>query len=99
MPDGLRDANGDDGQDMDDLRDFNGILDDVAADLPPELASLIKKVFSKHGKKGPFPDQQEVVRKDPWLADQLLREIRKADADGNLPDINPNWMPGWLRRY
>ena len=79
--------------------DFNGILEDVAAHLPPELTSLIKKVFTKHGKNGPFPHQEEVMRKDPWLADQLLREIRRANADGIFPHIDPNWMPGWLPRF
>ena len=99
MPDGMQAENCNEDKDMDDFRNFNGILDEIAADLPPELATLIRKVFSKHGKNGPFPDQQEVMRKDPWLADQLLREMRKADADGILPDINPNSMPGWLPRY
>jgi hypothetical protein len=99
VPDGLQVETCNEDKDMDDLRNFNGILDEIAADLPPELATLIRKVFSKHGKNGPFPDQQEVRRKDPWLADQLLREIRKAHADGGLAEINPHWMPGWLPRY
>jgi hypothetical protein len=98
VPDGLQVENCNEDKDRDDFWNFNGILDEVSADLPPELTTVIKKVFSKHGKNGPFPDQQEVMRKDPWLADLLLREIRKADAVGNLPDINPNWMPGWLPR-
>jgi hypothetical protein len=99
VPDGLQVENCDEDKDMENLRSFSGILDEIAVDLPPELTAVIKKVFSKHGKNGPFPDQQEVRRKDPWLADLLLREIRRADADGNLPDINPNSMPGWLPRY
>jgi hypothetical protein len=96
---GLEVESCDEDLDGDDFRNFNGILDDVAADLPPELTSLIKKVFTKHGKNGPFPHQEEVMRKDPWLADQLLREIQRANADGILPHIDPNWMPGWLPRF
>jgi hypothetical protein len=99
VPDGLQVENGHENKDMEEFRNFSGILDEIAVDLPPELTAVIKKVFSKHGKNGPFPDQQEVKRKDPWLADLLLREIRKADADGNLPDIHPNSMPGWLPKY
>jgi hypothetical protein len=99
LPEGLQVENCNEDKDMDDYRNFNDILDEIAAGLSPELATLIRKVFSKHGKNGPFPNQQEVMRKDPWLADQLLREIRKADAEGILPDINPNSMPGWLQRH
>ena len=51
--------------------------------------SLIMKVFAKHGKNGSFPDPEELARKDPWLADQLLREMQKAEADGTLPDFGP----------
>ena len=100
LPDELHDKDFDDNDhDMGDLRNFNVFLDDFTADLPPELMSVITKVFSKHGKNGYFPDRQEVMRKDPWLADQLLREMRKADADGILPDFDHNWMPGWRSRY
>jgi hypothetical protein len=98
-PLGLEIEIGDEDNDGDDFRNFNGILDEVAADLPPELTSLIKKVFAKHGKDGPFPEQGEVMRKDPWLADQLLQELRRADADGILLDFDPKWMPGWLPRF
>jgi hypothetical protein len=77
------------------LPDFNTLLDDFLPDFPPELMKLITKVFSKHGKNGTFPHREEVARKDPWLADQLLREMQKAESDGSLPDVDCNWFPGW----
>ena len=83
------------GVDRDDIPDFHTLLDDLLPDLPPELMTLITKVFSKHGKNGTFPPREEVARKDPWLADQLLREMQKAEADGSLPDVDCNWFPGW----
>jgi len=81
--------------DDDDLPDFNTLLDDFLPELPPELMRLITKVFSKHGKNGTFPHREEVARKDPWLADQLLREMQKAETDGRLPNVDRNWFPGW----
>jgi hypothetical protein len=81
--------------DQDDVPDFNTFLDDYLSDLPPELTTLVTKVYSKHGKNGTFPPREEVARKDPWLADQLLREMQKAEADGSLLDVDRNWFPGW----
>jgi hypothetical protein len=99
-PDALNGENfNDNDDDMDELPAFDEFLVEFKADLPPELMSLMTKVFSKHGKNESFPDRQEVMRKDPWLADQLLREIRKADAAGILPDFDHIWMPGWLPSY
>jgi len=96
LPDALYADDGDDDDlDIDDLPDFNTLLDDLLPDLPPELMRLITKVFSKHGKNGTFPPREEVARKDPWLADQLLREMQKAESDGSLPDIDRHWFPGW----
>ncbi len=96
LPNDLYAEDGDDDDvDIDDLPDFNTLLDDFLPDLPPELMTLITKVFSKHGKNGTFPPREEVARKDPWLADQLLREMQKAEADGSLPDVDCNWFPGW----
>jgi hypothetical protein len=96
LPDALYAEDGDDDDvDIDDMPDFNTLLDDLLPDLPPELMRLITKVFSKHGKNGTFPPREEVARKDPWLADQLLREMQKAEADGSLPDVDCNWFPGW----
>jgi hypothetical protein len=96
LPDELHTEDGDD-DDLDrvDLPDFNTLLDDFLQDLPSELMRLITKVFSKHGKNGTFPHREKVARKDPWLADQLLREMQKADADGSLTDVDRNWFPGW----
>ena len=88
-PDGLYDEDFDDDED-----DFDDFLDDFLPDLPPELGSLILKVFSKHGKNGSFPDLQEVARKDPWLADRLIREMQAAESDGTLPDLDLDWFPG-----
>jgi hypothetical protein len=84
----------DDDDDIDDFPDFNTLLDDFLPDLPPDLMSLIMKVFAKHGKNGSFPDLEEISSKDPWLADQLLREIQKAETDGTLPDLGQDWFPG-----
>ena len=56
--------------------------------------ALIMKVFAKHGKNGSFPDPDELARKDPWLADQLLREMKKVETDGTLPDLGQDWFPG-----
>jgi len=80
--------------DIDDFPDFNTLLDDFLPDLPPELMSLIMKVFKKHGRNGSFPDPDELARKDPWLADQLQREMQKAETDGALPDLGQNLFPG-----
>jgi hypothetical protein len=88
----------DEDDEFDDIPDFNALLDDFLPDLPPELMSLIKKVLSKHGKNGSFPDPEELARKDPWLADQLLREMQKAEADGTLPDFDRDYFPGWRSR-
>ena len=83
-----------DDDDMDDFPEFNTLLDDVLPDLPPDLMSVITKVFTKHGKNGSFPDPQELASKDPWLADRLLREIQKAEADGALPDFGRDLLLG-----
>ena len=91
LPNDLQDR----GFDDDDLPDFNVFLDELRPDLPPELVKLITKVFSKHGKNGTFPHREEVARKDPWLADQLLREMQRAETEGNLPDFDCTWLPGW----
>jgi hypothetical protein len=96
LPNDLYAEDGDDDDvDIDDLPDFNTLLDDFLQDLPSELMRLITKVFSKHGKNGTFPRREEVAHKDPWLADQLLREMQKADADGSLTDVDRHWFPGW----
>ena len=84
----------DDDDDIDDFPDFNTLLDDFLPDLPPDLMALIMKVFAKHGKNGSFPDPDELARKDPWLADQLLREMKKVETDGTLPDLGQDWFPG-----
>jgi hypothetical protein len=97
-PDELYAEEFDDDDDIDEFPDFNTFLDDFLPDLPPGLMSLIMKVFSKHGRNGSFPDPAELTRKDPWLADQLLREISKAEADGTLPDFDRDWIPGWRSR-
>ena len=94
-PDGLYDEDFDD---IDDLPDFNAFMDEFLSDFPPGLMSLIMKVYSKHGKNGPFPDLDELARKDPWLADQLIREMQAAEADGSLPDLDRDWLPGWQPR-
>jgi hypothetical protein len=96
-PGGLydEDFDDDDDDDIDDLPDFNAFMDDFLPDFPPGLMSLIMKVYSKHGKNGPFPDLDELARKDPWLADQLIREMQAAEADGSLPDLDRDWLPGW----
>jgi hypothetical protein len=95
-PDGLYDEDfDDDNDDIDDLPDFNDFMDQFLPDFPPGLMSLIMKVYSKHGKNGPFPDLDELARKDPWLADQLIREMQAAEADGSLPDLDRDWLPGW----
>jgi hypothetical protein len=91
LPDALQTG----GVDQDGVPDFNTFLDDYLPDFPLELTTLVTKVFSKHGKNGTFPPRAEVARKDPWLADQLLREMQKAEADGSLPDVVRNWFPGW----
>ena len=83
------------GFDDDDVPDFNTFLDDLLPDLPPKLVTLITKVYSKHGENGTFPHREEVARKDPWLADQLLREMQDAETEGHLPDFDCNWLPGW----
>jgi hypothetical protein len=82
----------------DDFPDFNAFLDGFLPDFPPGLMALIRKVFSKHGKNGSFPDPEELSRKDPWLADQLLREMREAETEGTLPDFGRYWFPGWGSR-
>ena len=87
-----------DDDDIDDFPDFNAFLDDFLPDFPPGLMALIRKVFSKHGKNGSFPDPEELSRKDPWLADQLLREMREAETEGTLPDFGRYWLPGWGSR-
>ena len=98
-PGNLSDDDVDDEDDeFDDIPDFSVFLEDFLPDLPPGLMSLIMKVFSKHGKNGSFPDPQELTRKDPWLADQLRREILKAEADGTLPNFDRDWFPGWRSR-
>lgn len=95
-PDGLYDEGfDDDDDDTDEFPDFNEFLDGHQPDMPSDLVSLIKKVFSKHGRNGTFPNRQEVARKDPWLADQLLREMQAAESAGALPDIYRFWFPGW----
>ncbi|MBT8367140.1 MAG: hypothetical protein KJP23_20805 [Deltaproteobacteria bacterium] len=83
-----------DDDDIDEFPDFNTLLDDFLPDLPPDLMSLIMKVFAKHGRNGSFPDLEELSRKDPWLADRLLREMQKAETDGTLPDLGQDWFPG-----
>ena len=45
-------------------------------------------------KMGLFPTRHELARKDPWLADQLQREMQKAEADGTLPDLGQDWFAG-----
>lgn len=85
----------DDDDDIDEFPDFMEFLDDIQSDMPPDLVSLIKKVFSKHGKNGSFPNRQDVARKDPWLADQLLREMQAAKSEGAVPDFYRFWFPGW----
>ncbi|MBW2427447.1 MAG: hypothetical protein JRF56_00700, partial [Deltaproteobacteria bacterium] len=84
----------DDDDDVDDLPDFNALLEELLPDLPPELMSLIMKVVSKHGRNGSFPDPEELARKDPWLADELHRKMQEAVADGTLPDLDSDWFPG-----
>jgi hypothetical protein len=84
----------DDDDEFDDLPDFNTLLNDFLPDLPPDLMSLIMKVFAKHGRDGSFPDPDELARKDPWLADQLQRELQKAETEGTLPDLGQDWFPG-----
>ena len=99
MPGGLYAEDFDDDDDaVDELPDFNTFLEDFLPDLPPGLMPLIMKVFSKHGRNGSFPAREEVARKDPWLADQLLREMQAAEADGTLPDLDRDWFPGWRSR-
>ena len=98
LPDGLYAEDFDDDDDIDEFPDFNVFLEKLLPDFPPELMSLIMKVFSKHGKNGSFPDPQDLANKDPWLADQLLREMQKAEADGSLPDLDRDWIPGWPSR-
>ena len=88
----------DDDDDIDDFPDFNTVLDDLLPDLPPQLMSLIKKVYAKHGRNGSFPDPQELARKDPWLADELRRKMLEAEADGTLPNFDRDWFPGWRSR-
>jgi hypothetical protein len=93
-PDELYAEEFDDNDDIDDFPDFNTLLEDFLPDLPPDLMSLIMKVFAKHGRNGSFPDPDELARKDPWLADQLLREMQRAETDGTLPDLGQDWFPG-----
>jgi hypothetical protein len=93
-PDKLYAEEFDDDDDIDDFPDFNTLLEDFLPDLPPDLMSLIMKVFAKHGRNGSFPDPDELARKDPWLADQLQRELQKAETDGTLPDLGQDWFPG-----
>jgi hypothetical protein len=95
LPGGLDFEDFDDDDDIDEFPDFNEFLNDNQTDMPPDLATLIQKVFSKHGENGSFPNRQEVARKDPWLADQLLREMQAADSDGTFPDFYRFWFPGW----
>ncbi|MEJ2170423.1 MAG: hypothetical protein P8X90_33410, partial [Desulfobacterales bacterium] len=84
--------------DMDNPPDFNDVLDDIRGDLPPELWSLINKVFRKHGRNGSFPAPDEVKLKDPWLADQLLRDMRKAEVEGTLRVFDRDWLRSWRPR-
>jgi len=93
-PDKLYAEEFDDDDDIDDFPDFNTLLEDFLPDLPPDLMSLIMKVFAKHGRNGSFPDPDELARKDPWLADQLQRELQKAETGGTLPDLGQDWFPG-----
>jgi hypothetical protein len=91
-PDELYDDDFDD-DDFEELLDNDDLLNDFLPDLPPELMSLFMKVLSKHGRNGSFPDLDELARKDPWLADQLQRELKEAVADGTLPDFDRDWFP------
>jgi hypothetical protein len=84
-----------DDDDIDEFPNFNDFLNDNVSHFPPDLVSLIKKVFSKHGENDFFPNRQEVARKDPWLADQLLRKMNAARSDGALPDYSSFWFPSW----
>jgi hypothetical protein len=84
-----------DDDDIDEFPDFIEFLNGSQSDMPSDLVSLIKKVFSKHGRNGTFPNRLEVARKDPWLADQLFRELQTAESDGALPDSYLFWFPGW----
>ncbi len=78
--------------------DFSEFIDEHLSRFPSALVALIQKVFAKHGENGCFPDAEEVARKDPWLADQLRRELLIAAADGTLPEFNRDCLPGWLSR-
>jgi hypothetical protein len=84
----------DDDDDMDDFPDFDTFLDDYLHDLPPELMSLIRKVYAKHGRNGSFPDPEELARKDPWLSDQFRRKMLEAEDEGLLPDLDRDWFSG-----
>ena len=96
LPDVLdSEAFDDDDDDINEFPDFNEFLNDNQSHLPPDLVTLIKKVFLKHGDNGFFPDRQEVARKDPWLADQLLREMQAAESAEIFPDFYRFWFRGW----
>ncbi|MCP4624929.1 MAG: hypothetical protein GY850_15600 [bacterium] len=96
LPDGLdSEAFDDDDDDINEFPDFNEFLNDNQSHMPPDLVTLIKKVFLKYGDNGFFPDRQEVARKDPWLADQLLREMQTAESAGIFPDFYRLWFRGW----
>jgi hypothetical protein len=82
----------------DDDDDLDDLLDDFLPDLPPELMLLLMEAFAKYGRNGSLPDPDEIKRKDPKLAEQLLQKMLEAEADGTLPDLGRDWFPGADRR-
>jgi hypothetical protein len=87
-----------DDDDFDTIPDFNTILDALLPGIPSKLMALIMKVYNKHGKNGFLPDPDELMRKDPWLADQLIRELEKAEDSGKLPNYDRDMFSGWGAR-
>jgi hypothetical protein len=87
--------------DYDDNNDdyFDDDVFDPLPDIPGGVMSLLMEMILKQGnKKGHLPDPQELAKKNPKLAEQLLQILLEAEADGDLPDFGNGWFPGSNRR-
>ncbi|MBW1797037.1 MAG: hypothetical protein JRJ21_01255 [Deltaproteobacteria bacterium] len=74
---------------------FDDGFPNLPSDIPPEAVSVIMEMVLKYrGKNGQLPDLDELLEKEPELAEKILDAVFDAGDGGYLPNFGPDRLPG-----